>query len=289
MRTIALLSFKEILYKKIFLITLLMTLVFLTIYGVANHYASGSIAEDMANGGSTSVEKMQLSFLSSQFLNVGLYFSSFITALLAILATVGSISVEIENHQIDTLLARPLRRSSVVFGKFLGLGLLMLAYATFLFAGILLINQVFGGLIAVEITLVNALNGCMYFVMQPLVIIAAALWLSSRMSTINGGVVLIILYVTSFIGGFLEQIGAITGIKALINIGILSSLLFPTDSLFRKMTGTLAAQDDSPLAFIADGPFSNLSEPSDLMIAYALFYALLALFFAARKFAKRDV
>lgn len=289
MRTIALLSFKEILYKRIFLITLLMTLVFLTFYGVANHYASDNIAQDMANGGSTPMEKMQLSFLSTQFLNVGLYFSSFITALLAILATVGSISVEIENHQIDTLLARPLRRSSVVLGKFLGLGLLMLAYATFLFAGILLINQVFGGLIAVEITLVNALSGCMYFVMQPLIIIAAALWLSSRMSTINGGVVLIILYVTSFIGGFLEQIGAITGITALINIGIISSLLFPTDSLFRKMTGTLAAQDDSPLAFIADGPFSNLSEPSDLMIAYALLYALLALFFAARKFAKRDV
>ena len=289
MRTIALLSFKEILYKRIFLITLLMTLVFLTFYGVANHYASDNIAQDMANGGSTPMEKMQLSFLSTQFLNVGLYFSSFITALLAILATVGSISVEIENHQIDTLLARPLRRSSVVLGKFLGLGLLMLAYATFLFAGILLINQVFGGLIAVEITLVNALSGCMYFVMQPLIIIAAALWLSSRMSTINGGVVLIILYVTSFIGGFLEQIVAITGITALINIGIISSLLFPTDSLFRKMTGTLAAQDDSPLAFIADGPFSNLSEPSDLMIAYALLYALLALFFAARKFAKRDV
>ncbi|MGB8956927.1 MAG: ABC transporter permease subunit [Tumebacillaceae bacterium] len=289
MRTIALLSFKEILYKRIFLITFLMTLAFLTFYGVANHFAADNIAQEMSNGGNTSMEKMQLSFMSSQFLNVGLYFSSFITALLAILATVGSISLEIENHQIDTLLARPLRRSSVVLGKFLGLGVLMLAYATFLFAGILLVNHVFGGLVAAEVSLVNALRGGMYFAMQPLVIIAAALWLSSRMSTINGGVVLIILYVTSFIGGFLEQIGAITENTALINIGILSSLLFPTDSLFRKMTGTLMVQDDSPLAFVAQGPFSNLSEPSNLMIAYAVLYALLALFFAARKFAKRDV
>ena len=288
MRTIALLSFKEILYKRIFLITLLMTLAFLAFYGLANHYANEKVT--IAQGGGGAMDQLQRTFLSTQFLNIGLYFSSFITALLAILATVGSLSGEMESHQIDTLLARPLRRRDVVLGKFVGLGGMLAGYALFLFAGILVLNQIFGDAFRVEVPSANLLPSAAFFALQPLVIVAVALWLSSRTSTINGGVILIILYVTGFIGGFIEQIGVIIQNKSLQNIGILSSLLFPTDSLFRKMTGSLVQADDNPIDFAAAmGPFGNLSEPSDLMILYAIAYALLALFFAMRKFAKRDV
>lgn len=287
MKTIALLSFKEIIYKRIFLITLLMTIGFLTVYGVANHFVGGNIAEEMKS--STPTEMIQVAIIAPQFLNLGLYFSSFITALLAILATIGSISGEIENHQIDTLLARPLKRSHVVLGKFLGLGLLLIAYSIFIFAGILLINRLFGGIIAVQFPLENALLAGLYFALQPLIIIAVALWLSTRTSTINGGVILIILYVIAFIGGFIEQIGVVLENVALTNIGILSSLTFPTDSIFRKMTGTLIATDDNPLSLATAGPFGNFSEPNSLMITYAIAYALLALLFATRKFAKRDL
>lgn len=287
MRTIALLSFKEILYKKIFLITLLMTLAFLTLYGVANHYASADLMESVS--ASNPANALQIAFLSSQFLNMGLYFSSFITALLAVLATIGSVSSEVESHQIDTLLARPLRRGEVVLGKFIGLGLLLVAYATLMFVGVLVINKLFGNVLAVDVPFVNALTALMYFVLQPLVIISLALWLSVRTSTVNGGVVLIILYVAGFIGGMVEQIGAVIGNASLTNIGIISSLLFPTDPLFRKMTGTLVDGDDNILALATQGPFGNISEPSGLMIAYAVLYTLLALFFATRKFAKRDL
>jgi len=47
MWTIAKLSFKEILYKKIFLIALLMTLAYLLLYGVATHFAAAAYLEDM--------------------------------------------------------------------------------------------------------------------------------------------------------------------------------------------------------------------------------------------------
>jgi len=287
MKTIALLSFKEILYKRIFLITLLMTIGFLTVYGVANYFISGNIEEEMVRR--TPAEMMQVAILAPTFLNLGLYFSSFITALLAILATVGSISGEIENHQIDTLLARPLKRSHIVLGKFLGLGLLLIAYSVFIFAGILSLNQLFGGIIAVQVSLGNALLAGLYFALQPLIIIAVALWLSTRTSTINGGVILIILYVIAFIGGFIEQLGVVLQNTALSNIGIVSSLTFPTDSLFRKMTGTLVDTENNPLSLATSGPFGNFSEPSSLMITYAIIYGLLALLFASRKFAKRDL
>jgi ABC-type transport system involved in multi-copper enzyme maturation permease subunit len=289
MRTIALLSFKEILYKRIFLIALLATVAFLIFYGVANHFAAGKIAEEMANKPQSTMANLQNAFLASTFLNMGLYFSSFITALLAILATVGSISGEIESHQIDTLLARPLRRSEVVIGKFIGLGGLLVCYAAFLFTGILLINQMTGGVIKVDLTLANSVQGGLYFVLQPLVIVAVALWLSSRMTTINGGVILIIMYVTAFVGGFVEQFGVAFQNVALQNIGIVSSLIFPTDTLFRKMTGTLVAADNNPIALATQGPFGNLSEPSGLMIGYAVVYGLVTLMFAMRKFGKRDL
>ncbi len=287
MRTIALLSFKEILYKRIFLVTLLMTLGFLALYGVANHFASADILETRSP--SSPADAVEFAFLSTHLLNLGLYFSSFITALLAILATVGSISSEIESHQIDTLLARPLRRREVVLGKFLGLGLLLSGYSALIFTGVLLTNQWFGDAIAADVQLSDALGGVVYFMLQPLVIVAVALWLSARTSTLNGGVVLIILYMAGFIGGMVEQFGAMFDNVSLMNIGIVSSLIFPTDPLFRQMTGTLFDTFDNPLVLASLGPFGNLSEPSTLMNVYAIVYILLVLFFATRKFAKRDL
>ncbi|HEU4964019.1 MAG TPA: ABC transporter permease subunit [Bacilli bacterium] len=289
MWTIAKLSCREVLSKRIFLITILMTLAFLLFYGVATHYGSREFAEELQQRGGSGGVQMERAFVSTQLLGVGLYFASFITALLSILACVGAVSGEIESHQIDTILARPLRRRDVIFGKYLGFGGLLVIYALGLFAGILLINQTLGGVLQLSLHLSQIVGAAALFAMQPLVLVAAALWLSSRMTTINGGVILIILYGIGFIGGFVEQLGVLLNNNALVNSGIVTSLIFPLDSLFRKMTLTLFDAPSDPFSFAAQGLFGSLSAPSGLMIGYALLYGAVMLLLAFRQFAKRDL
>ncbi len=290
MWTVAKLSFKEILYKRIFLITVLMSLAFLVFYGIATYYAGGKIAEGLGSRAADPDAILQRQFFSSQFLGIGLYMASIIASLLAILSSVGAIAGEIESHQMDTLLARPLHRRSVVLGKFIGLGGLLALYAACLFTGIICINRWLGGdVLQASVSFGQACKAGGFFVLQPLLLVSVALLFSSTMSTINGGVILIILYGIGFVGGFIEQIGGLLDNRPLVNIGIVSSLVFPLDSLFRHMTITLFDTADDPISFASQGIFGSVSAPSGLMLAYIVCYGIAALLLALRKFERRDI
>jgi Cu-processing system permease protein len=287
MGTIAKLAFKETLYKRIFLITLLMTLAYLVFFGIAAHYSASSVDEH--NGMSAAQTAMQTSVMSTQMLGVGLFFSNFICVLLTIISGASSVSSEVESHQIDTLLARPLRRRDVIFGKFIGLGGLLLVYTVFLFGSLLLVDQLFGGALRYDLSLKPVLQAMGLFALEPLILLTVALWLSSRMTTINGGIVMIVLYGVGFIGGFMEQIAVLVHNTTLTNIGILSSLLFPIDSVFRKATVYLFHVSDDPIAMARLGIFGSASEPSAAMMVYAVLYGVLFLWLATRRFRKRDL
>ncbi|TCP52741.1 ABC-2 family transporter [Tumebacillus sp. BK434] len=290
MFTIAKLSFKETLYKKIFLIAVLMTLAFLAFFGVASHYASKDLAENFNFAGmDVGQTLLQKTFMSVQILSIGLFFANFITMLLTILSTVGSVSGEIESHQIDTILARPIKRRDVIFGKFIGLGGLMTLYSLFIFLGVLLMNTLFGGSLVMHFEASQVIKGSLIFMVMPLLVTAIGLWLSTRLTTINGGIIMIVMYGIGFIGGFMEQFGTMFQNQALSNIGILSSLAFPVDSLFRRMTVQLFDVADNPISFASQGLFGSVSEPSNIMLFYTLLYGVLMLLFAVRKFSKRDV
>jgi ABC-type transport system involved in multi-copper enzyme maturation permease subunit len=287
MWTIAKMTFKEMFYKKIFVITLIMSILFLIFYGVASY-----LAIDKAKEGYDifSTNDMQNTFIANQFLGMGLYFSSFIISLFAILSSVGSISTEIENHQIDTLLVRPLTRISLVLGKFIGLSLLLILYSLVLYFGVIIINQTLGGdILKVSLEAIQIIKALGVYLLQPLVLVAMSLLFSSFMTTINSGVIMIVLYGIGFIGGFIEQLGAMFNNVSLTNLGIVSSLIFPIDSLFRRMIIFLLDTVDNPISFATQGMFGSMSAPNNLMLGYTILYMAVALILTARNFVRRDI
>lgn len=290
MWTISKLTFKEMISKRIFIITIVMTLIFLALYGTAIYFAG----KDKPGGGANMIQGPELilmqQFVASQLLGVGLYFSSFIIALLAILSSVTSISGEISSHQIDTWLMRPISRAQFVMGKFVGLSLLMISYAVGLFFSITALHQGIGSeWMELDISLIQMLKAVSVFVIQPFVLISFGLLVSTRMTTLNAGIVSIVLYGAAFIGGFIEQFGSLAEKTTLVNIGIIMSLIFPVDSIYRKMTVLLFDTTDNPLSFAQGGMFTSISTPSNLMVWYALLYGVLIVLFTIYRFNKRDV
>lgn len=286
MWTIAKLTFQEIVSKRIFLITILMTLGFLILYGTSIHFTVKETGEMMG----TIDNQLQNQFFSSQLLSIGLYFSSFITALLAILSSVSAIASEVESHQIDTWLMRPISRTQFVLGKVIGLGGLMVIYAIGLFLSIILIHQIIGGeLMALHLSWLQIVKAVSVFILQPMILVTLGVMLSSRMTTLNAGIVLIILYGATFIGGFVEQIGALMEKTSLINIGIVTSLVFPVDAMYRKMTVLLFDTADNPISFAQQGIFASASTPSNFMVVYAVGYGLVMLGLTISTFKRRDV
>jgi len=106
------------------------------------------------------------------------------------------------------------------------------------------------------------------------------------LSTLANGVLVFGLYGLAFIGGWIEHIGSLINNLTAINIGIISSLIIPSEALWKRA----AHEMSSPLArTLGFSPFSSPSVPSTLMVWYAVGYMLVALILAIRFFTKRDL
>jgi hypothetical protein len=106
------------------------------------------------------------------------------------------------------------------------------------------------------------------------------------LSTLANGVLVFGLYGIAFVGGWIEQIGSFLQNQTAVNIGILSSLIIPSEALWKRA----AYEMQTPLVqALGISPFSAVSVPSPIMIVYALIYAGVALFLAVRLFGRRDL
>lgn len=87
-------------------------------------------------------------------------------------------------------------------------------------------------------------------------------------STLTAGVLTLGLHCLAFLGGWIEQLGAITQTHRAVTVGVIASVLMPSEALWRRA----AFEMQSPLAnAMRISPFSSLSVPSTAMVLYSPF------------------
>ncbi|OGO32432.1 MAG: hypothetical protein A2Z16_02550 [Chloroflexi bacterium RBG_16_54_18] len=123
-----------------------------------------------------------------------------------------------------------------------------------------------------------------------MILLSVSLLGGTRLSTLANGVMVFGLYGVAFIGGWIEQIGSFAGNlsagQTTVNIGILTSLIMPSEALWKRAAHEL----QSPLvAALGFSPFSAGSYPSLAMILYSVLYMFAATGMAVRLFSRRDL
>jgi ABC-type transport system involved in multi-copper enzyme maturation permease subunit len=180
------------------------------------------------NSGGRPVTETQVRLISSQLLILITFMFSFVLALGAVLLASFSLPTEIETGVVLSMLARPLRRGELILGKWLGMAVLIIAYAV-----------VAGSL---EMEVVNIDTGYVppspvgllaYVAAEGLVLLSLALLLSTRLPGIAGGAITAISFFMAWIAGIVGGIGTAFQNQAISDVGILSHLLLPTDALWR--------------------------------------------------------
>ncbi len=283
MFSIARLTFLEVSKKKVFVVTLVLTVLFALLYGGALNAA----AKEMAKMGNGQLVIRQV--IGNQLLAMGLYFASFLLSLLALLTSIGSIASEVESGLLYAIVSKPIKRSSIVLGKYLGYGLMLTVYSLALFIIIILLNKYYNPLSLTLLTAGNFIFGAAVFILQPLVLLGLALFLSTVFRTLTAGIVATVIYLFGIIGGFIEQIGNLLSKATLVNIGIITSLLIPSDALFKKMLTIVTGSAANPLSTLSIGPFGVTNPPSNAMLVYALFYIAACIALAVACFVKKDL
>lgn len=231
----------------------------------------------------------QVSLITSQLLIVVTFMYSGVLALSAAVVAGPLISSEVESGLLLSMLARPLRRSEVVIGKWLGLGVLIAIYAS--------------GSAILEMTAVDWATGyipphpvalILYVGAEGLALLSLGLLLSTRMSGITGGVIALVAWLMGWIGGVVGDIGQGLQNQALENIGVISHLILPTDGLWRG--AVYAMEPDAVLATLrAAGaaaranPFSSVDPPPAAFLAWVVVWFAGMLGLAVWSFRTREI
>lgn len=272
---IARLTIREAQRRRLLWVALFMGIAFLLLFGIAFHFIRLDIERNVSSPD-------DLTFVSVFLLTAGLYAVNLLTNVVAVLVSVATISGEIESHTIDAIVTKPLPRWQVVIGKWLGYALLVLLYLAFLVGGLMLIVYLRSGFY-----MENIARGVGMMALAALLVLTVSIAGGTRLSTIANGVLTFMLFGIAFLGGLVEQVGAMLRNQAAVNAGIISSLIMPADSLWKKATAYFQqGRSQNPFEL---GPFTAITEPSSLMVVYAAVYLVGLLALALWSFSRRDL
>jgi ABC-type transport system involved in multi-copper enzyme maturation permease subunit len=216
------------------------------------------------------------------------FFFTIALATAGALVAAPALAGEIESGIALSILARSIRRSDIVAGKWIGTLAAIGIYA-FVAGGIeLLVISIVAGY-----TPPHPYVAVAYLFGVATVICTAAIAFSARLPALAGGVVAILLYGVAWIGGILGSIGASFGNDRLVDFSTIISLVFPSDALWRGAIYSLepavfvaAAHSVQPNSF---NPFAVSDPPTTAMLIWAIGWVVAVFTLAVVLYRRRDI
>jgi ABC-type transport system involved in multi-copper enzyme maturation permease subunit len=215
-----------------------------------------------------------------------MFMFSFILALSASAMASPAISSEIESGVLMTIVTRPIRRTEVLFGKWLGLAALLAGYAGIVCALQFGVVDWVSGFVPP-----NPLLAAVYLFAEGALLLTLALLLSTRMPAIAAGVIGVAVFGAGWLAGVVGALGSTLDIAALRTVGQVGRFLLPTDGLWHAAIYYL--QPASLIGQLSDGgrqdPFYAQGAPSWPYLLWVVCWFLIVMTVAVASFEHREL
>lgn len=281
MITIALLTIGEAARRRVLWVLVILALVAvgLTAWGVST-LVEGARAEGVPLEG--------IFFVVSQILIFIAFMFGFVLVMTAAFLGSPAIATDLESGIAQAMLARPLRRSSYLLGRWLGLAIVIVAYAAA--AGFLAIGAV--GLVSGYVP-PDPILPVVYLAGQALILLTLTMLLSTRLAPIAGGAIAVVAFGLAWMAGVLGKIGLAIGTTSLVSVSDAVRFLLPTDALWQGVVyGLEPAFVISAVGgedFVRSSPFYADSPPSTAMVAWSVIWVALVLVLAVNQLRRREL
>jgi len=274
--TIAALTLREASRRRVLLALAVLTVLLLALSGWG---FSRLAAESTLTSGETRLA-------ASQILNLVMFGFSLIAALGTAFLAGPTLSGETESGIALSVLARPIRRSAFLLGKWLGLvvfgsGFVVLAGL----AQCLIVRW------TVDYWPPQPAAALALLAAQTIVLLTLSLLLSTVISPMASGVVAVGLFGATWVAGVVGGIGEALGNDGVARVGTVSRMLLPTDGLWR---GAMHALQD-PSVFTSFGqemagfPFLSEAPLTATYLAWAALWVAMVWGLAAASFLRKDL
>jgi ABC-type transport system involved in multi-copper enzyme maturation permease subunit len=234
------------------------------------------------------VSELSLTLGLSQTVILVAFMFSFVLAMTAAFFAAPAIAADIESGVAQAMLARPIRRSDLLLGKWLGLVLVIGAYA--LGSGLLEL-AVIG--IVTGYAAPDPIRAVGYLAAEAVVLLTLALVLGVRLPGIASGAVVVVVYGLTWVAGVMGAVGAFFDTPALVRAADASRVLIPVDGLWRGAVYSLEPPAIiaavGPVSRLAGNPFYASEPPSAAYLAWTVVWLALVLGAGIALFRRREI
>jgi ABC-type transport system involved in multi-copper enzyme maturation permease subunit len=270
---IAHLTLHEALRRRVLLAALLGGAAFLILYAIGFHF----IARDVAKNSSLIEQRVALNAITL----AGLYAVNLLTVMSAVLLPVDALSGEIASGSIQTLAAKPMRRSEIVLGKWFAYVTVVIGYLTLMAGGVLLIARTIAHFHPPGIG-----AGVPLLLLEAVLLVSLSIAGGTRLSTVTNGMLVFGLYGLAFVGNWVEQIGTFVNNQAARNVGTVASLIMPAEAMWQRAAWLM---QPTIMRELHASPFSPASVASPAMVGWAGLYTIATIVVAVRAFTRRGL
>jgi ABC-type transport system involved in multi-copper enzyme maturation permease subunit len=277
-------TLQEAFHRWLLLAMLLLNLLLLGVFALMLNSVYTSEVARSASLADPQLNLLKLSFSLSILSAWAVYLLS---GALTIVLTVGMTSGEIEAGTFAMTVTKPLRRSDIIFGKWLGYALIVCTYTAMLFFTFLGIIFLQTGYWPQE-----ALPSLGMIELSTLVLLALTTFGSACFPTLVNGAIAIMLFIGAPLASFVQLITSNPGQTAQ-NITTTINLIIPTDALWHGASFYLIPSFISQLGLgsLADlnTPFTSIQPIAPGIFIWAIIYCIVLPVIGALRFQRRDL
>jgi Cu-processing system permease protein len=278
---IAAFALRESLRRRVFLVVGLLTVAFLALYALGTWQLFDSVGnfEEPIRG----VDARTV--VGATILGLAMFATLFLGTILAVFLTLGAVRGDAERGLLQPILVRPVRRRTVLLGRFAAAASVCGGYVIVVFVSATVITWAFSAWWPDRIV-VPALQ------LAAAVAILAALSIGGSVvlaSTANG-IAVFMLFGAGLTAGLLGQIGEALGSDTLDHVANVVSWALPFEALYQAALSALTQDTVGFTRLAIDlGPFGGAQTAGPLLWPFALAYLLALGAGSAWAFARRDL
>ena len=216
---------------------------------------------------------------------------SFMLTLLAVFVSGHSTHQEGESGLLQAILTKPVRRFDALAGRWLGSAIILAVWVAVFTAGLIWSVGLQVGYYPSHPWRAGEL-----LLLQALVILSLRLLCGAFLGTLASGIVPLLIYGLAWMGGMVETLGHALRVQAMVNGGIVTSLLIPTDAVWRGASYFLLPQVTALASSVvgvqdpARGvPFFGVAPVATPMVLWAMAYTAAMFLIGAAIFSRRDI
>jgi len=281
-RAIVAYAFAESLRRRVFSVVLVLTAIFLLLYGLGASFAFQE-ASDIGVASGDVVDEQTLT--GATIFGLAMFAILFLGSVLAVFLTIGVVRGDAERGLLQPLVVRPVGRGTMLAARYAGAAAAAATYSLAVYAIALTITVSAGGWTPDHWVLPGLALALAVAIVAALSVLASVV-----MSSTAQGIAVFMIFGAGLVAGLLGQIGDALGSRTLERISDVAAYALPFEALYQSGLHLLTSETVGLTGVIVElGPFGGAQEGGAGLVVWSLIYVAAVIAMAIMAFARRDL